>query len=172
MKKYTLLFAALGACMVFSCNKGLSSDEPVINDETPQVAMKTVTITATIDDELESGIDKSTKTSYSNAGIFSWTEGDEISIIGSNGTPYTFTAISSGTSTVFTGTLPNEVSLGNRAYFPADVNHTASKYNVPQNKDLTSHPSAEFPMVGTKGEGNAYSFTHCCGVALFTIENH
>lgn len=171
MKKYTLLFAALGACMVFSCDKGLSSDEPVINDETPQVAMKTVTITATIDDELESGIDKSTKTSYSNAGAFSWTAGDKISVLGDDGNFYTFTANTSAASTTFTGTLPDGVNLGSRAYFPADASHTSDSYSLPSYKDISSHNSADIPMFGKKGDSNNYTFFHCAGAALLTITN-
>ncbi len=171
MKKYTLLFAALGACMVFSCNKGLSSDEPVINDETPQVAMKSVTITAIIDDELDGTIDKSTKTSYSNTGAFSWTAGDQISVLGDDNTFYTFTASSTAASTTFTGTLPGGVNLGSYALFPADANHTTTKFSVPKTKNTTATGSADLPMYGKKGAGDAYSFTHMTGGIKLTIDN-
>lgn len=159
MKKSFVLFAAFVACIAFSCSK---IKEDVVD---PETGMKTVTITATIDEP-------ETRTSYADGtGAFSWTAGDEISVLCTDGNLYTFTATTTGSSSAFTGSIPNGESLGDKAYFPADASHTSTKFNVPKNKDLTSHPSADIPMVGDKGVGNVFSFTHCAGAALLTIDN-
>lgn len=165
--KDKVLFAAFVVCAFISCTKAIENvkenNELIKQEETtPTSGMRMVTITASIED--------ATKTSYAVDGTFSWTAGDKISIIGNDNNPYTFTANGSGTSTTFTGTIPDGV-LGDRAYFPADAGHTPTKFSLPYSKDVTGHDSADIPMVGTKGEGNAYEFKHCAGAALLTIEN-
>ena len=168
MKKYLFIFAALSACLAVSCNKGISTEETVNNDETPQAIMKTVTITATIND----GIDELTKTSYSNTGVFSWTAGDQITVLGDDYNLYTFTANSTGATSTFTGTMPDGVGLGDRAHFPADAGHDVDGYKfcIPSSKDISAHPSADIPMVGEKA-GTIYNFAHCCGATQLIIDN-
>ncbi len=160
MKKHMLLFAAFGAFLALSCNKEVSPDTPSEN------GMKKVTISATINDEL-------TKTSYENGTTFSWTAGDEISVLCSDGNFYTFTADKTGATSTFSGSIPADEHLGAYAFFPADDAHAYSglKFNIPEYKDLTSHPSADMPMVGDKGDDDNYSFMHCCGASLFTLTN-
>lgn len=163
MKKFAFFFAALCACLI-SCNKEIS--DPQNDVTTPEVAMQTVTITATINDDV-------TKTSYAGGTTFSWTAGDEISVLCSDNVFRTFTANSTGTTTTFSGTLPSEVSLGDYAFFPADAGHLREglKFSLPESKDLTGHPSADMPMVGDKGDKNTYSFMHCSGASKFTLTN-
>lgn len=162
MKKIALVFTALCACLI-SCKK----ENPSFHDEASshEVTMKTVSLTATVDEEL-------TKTSYAEGTTFSWTAGDEISVYCSDGNFYTFTANSSGATTTFTGSIPDGENLGSRAFFPANANHDLAgyAYNIPESKDLTSHPSAEIPMIGDKS-GDSYVFTHCCGATKMTITN-
>lgn len=169
MKKYTLVFATLCACIAISCNKEVSIDKPNQEEviETPTVTMKTVTISATIEDDL----DDATKTSYSNTGVFSWTAGDKISVLCTDGNFYEFSANSDGSTSKFTGSIPDGYALGTKAYFPAEAGHTSSNFSLLSYKDISSHDSAEIPMLGTKGSGDVYSFVHCAGAALLTIEN-
>ena len=159
MKKTFVLFAAFVACIALSCNK---ISEEVVD---PETGMKTITITATIDE--------STKTSYADGtGVFSWTAGDEISVLCTDGNFYTFSATSTGSSSTFTGSIPGGESIGDRAYFPADAGHTADSFNLPYYKDITGHDSADIPMFGTKvGSTSSFSFSHCAGAALLTIRN-
>ena len=162
MKKYALILSAICACLIVSCNK----EPQAPKDETINPAMQTVTISANICDNL-------TKTSYANGTTFSWTAGDQISVLCSDGNFYTFTADETAAESTFTGSIPAGESLGNYAFFPADEGHLYSglKFCIPEYKDLTSHPSADMPMVGDKGEGDAYSFMHCSGASLFTLDN-
>ncbi len=165
MKKIALVFTALCTCMLFSCKQEIAT--PQDPEITPESGMQTVTITASIAE---------TKTSYSESGsdlIFSWTAGDQISVLCTDGNFYTFTANSTAATTTFTGVIPDGVSLGSYAFFPADAGHTYSglKFSIPEEKDLTSHMSADMPMVGDKGDGNAYSFMHCSGALKFTLAN-
>lgn len=164
MKKFFVFFAALGAFLAVSCNEELKID---VNPAQPE--MRTVTLTACIQDE-------GTKTSYS-AGegstlLFSWSTGDQISVLCSDAAFHTFTAETvDGKQATFTATLEEGVNPGDRAYFPADANHTADSYNLPYYKDVTSHPSADIPMFGTKDGSGKFNFAHCAGAALITIEN-
>ena len=162
MKKYAFILAAICACLVLSCTK----ENPKFEEENASPAMKTVTITASIDDVL-------TKTSYADGTTFSWTKGDQISVYCSDGNFYPFTADETGATSTFTGSIPEGKSLGSRAFFPADDNHDLANYiyHIPEAKDITSHPSAEIPMIGNKGEDDAYTFTHCCGATKLTITN-
>ena len=159
MKKYAFLLALASACFAISCNK-----------ENPSIVvpegMKYVTIKAKV-------TESNTKTSYTDAGVFSWTAGDKISVKCSDGNFYEFSADASGASCTFSGLVPTGVNPGEYAFFPADDNHepTTPKYSIPENKDLTSHPSADIPMIGNKGNNDSYAFTHCCGAAKLTIAN-
>ena len=162
MKKYAFILAAICACMVLSCTK----ETPKFEEDHAAPAMRTVTITASIDDVL-------TKTSYAGGTTFSWTKGDKISVMCSDGEFRTFTADKTASASTFTGEVPEGVTLGDYALFPADANHVYSglKYNLPEYKDLTQHPSSDLPMVGDKNEDDSYSFMHCTGAALFTLDN-
>ena len=161
MKKYALIIAAICACLI-SCTK----ETPKFQEETASPAMKTVTITATTDEAL-------TKTSYAGGTSFSWTAGDQISVYCSDGNFYPFTADETGATSTFTGSIPDGVSLGNRAFFPADDSHDLANYfyHIPETKDMTGHPSADIPMIGDKGEDDSYTFAHCCGATKLTITN-
>jgi len=164
MKKTIYILAALAASFAISCNKGITTEEPNNEVETPKVEMQTITFTANIDEKI-------TRSSYAGGTTFNWDAGDEISVYCSDGNFYNFRANTTGTSTTFTGAIPSGESLGNYALFPADAGHTHGNFSLPRYKDLTSHYSAEIPMVGLKGEGNVYSFVHCAGAALLTITN-
>ena len=127
--------------------------------------MRTVTITASIDDVL-------TKTSYAGGTTFSWTKGDKISVMCSDGEFRTFTADATGNSSSFTGAIPESVELGSYAFFPADDNYTSSRnFYIPEYKDLSETGSADLPMIGSKGSDESFSFQHCSGAVLFTLEN-
>lgn len=167
MKKFTILLAAFAAFAAVSCNKEIPVETPA-----PEVqdGFKTVTITANIEGQ--------TKTSYDADGKFSWTKGDQISILASDNKYYTFTATETAAASTFTGVLPADVELGTYALYPADENHTydVNEYypfgvNIPSYLDLSNSNSANLPLHGESTDENTFTFKHMTGGFLFTFEN-
>ena len=156
MKKYYVILAAVAAFFTTSCTK-----ETAVDTVAP-AGMKEVTLTANTE---------VTKTSYDASGKFSWTKGDQISVWCSDEQFHTFTATESGASVVFSAMLPENVSLGWYAFFPADDNHADCKFNIPSYKDLSATNSADIPMVGEQDPDGAYLFKHCVGAAKITVTN-
>ena len=166
MKKFSIILAALAAAFAVSCNKEVA-DPQTPQDPSAPAGMKKVTITASID-----GAD--TKTSYDAEGKFSWTKGDQISVMGTGYGFYTLTATSDGPTTTFTGWIPEGVTLRQEAFYPADeaTNRTDGSYyfNIPMYKDLSQSFSADLPMGAYSGTTN-YEFKHITGAALLTFTN-
>ena len=164
MKKISILFAALAAAFAVSCNKENPIETP---DTSAPAGMKQVTITASIEGA-------ETKTSYDADGKFSWTKGDQISVMGTGYGFYTLTATSDGPTTTFTGYIPEGVELRQEAFYPADpgTNRTDGSYyfNIPQYKDLSASGSADLPMGAYSGT-EKYEFKHITGAALLTFTN-
>lgn len=174
MKKFAFIFAAIAASIVVSCTKETPAETP---DTSAPAGMKMVSITASVDDT-------ATKTIYTPDGTdptllkFSWTKGDQISVYCSDNNFYTFTAEDDGTSVSFTGSIPEKVSLGWCAFYPADAGHKVVKegdveyyyYNYPEYKDLSTTGSADLPMGAVKNEG-VYAFKHMSGAAWLTFTN-
>ena len=166
MKKFAYVIAALAAAFAVSCTKETPLETP--NTDAPaEVGMKEVTITASIDPE--------TKTSYDADGKFSWTAGDQISILASDNNFYTFTTKESGASVAFSGQLPEGVDLGTYALYPASDVHYFENwqpyFGIDKYKDLTSSFSADLPMTAQKGENDTYSFKHATSALYFTFTN-
>ena len=109
MKRFAFIFAAFAACFAVSCNKEMPES---VTTPTVQDGFKTVTITADI-------ADADTKTSYDADGKFSWTKGDQISVLASDDNFYTFTATETAATSTFTGQIPEDVTLGQYALYPA-----------------------------------------------------
>lgn len=164
MKKISILLAALAAAFAVSCNKENPIETP---DTSAPAGMKQVTITASIEGA-------ETKTSYDADGKFSWTKGDQISVMGTGYGFYTLTATSDGPTTTFTGYIPEGVELRQEAFYPADpgTNRTDGSYyfNIPQYKDLSASGSADLPMGAYSGT-EKYEFKHITGAALLTFTN-
>lgn len=165
MKKITIILAALAAAFAVSCTKE-TPETQTPQDSTVPAGMKLVTISASIE-----GAD--TKTSYDADGKFSWTKGDQISVLAGEQF-YTFTADQTGSSSTFTGYIPEDSELGSYAFYPADANHHYESwtpyFHLPEYKDLTGKFSADIPM-GAKGADGKYAFTHVTGALYFTFSN-
>ena len=164
MKRFAFIFAAFAACFAVSCNKEMPES---VTTPTVQDGFKTVTITADI-------ADADTKTSYDADGKFSWTKGDQISIMGNDYNFYTFTADETGATSTFTGVIPENITLRKEAFYPADsgIKRVGSDYfySIPEYKDLSASFSADLPM-GSYSGTETYSFLHMTGAALFTFTN-
>lgn len=176
MKKYFVLFTALTACIIISCNKEIK-DSPIDNTD-DIIATTPVGRTVTIMAECEPG----TKTFYDGGTDFSWTVGDKISVLTYNSSTddykyKDFVADKTASASTFTGTLDDGYELSNIALFPASDDHGYDSgdyypisFNIPQYKDCVSHESADLPMVAEKS-GDVYAFKHCSGAAKITIDN-
>lgn len=165
MKRFAFIFAAFAACFAVSCNKEMPES---VTTPTVQDGFKTVTITADI-------ADADTKTSYDADGKFSWTKGDQISVLASDNNFYTFTATETAATSTFTGVLPVDVELGTYALYPASEVHYYENwqpyFGIDKYKDLTGTFSADLPMTAKIGENNAYTFKHATSALLFTFTN-
>lgn len=165
MKKFTVILAAFAAFAAVSCNKEIPVETPA-----PEVqdGFKTVTITANIEGQ--------TKTSYDADGKFSWTKGDQISVLASDNNFYTFTAKETAESSEFTGEIPAECSISRISYFPASDKHTYdtswwSEYSIDEYKDMKGLVSAEIPMYGVHQDDDSFTFTHLTGAIQLTFTN-
>lgn len=169
MKKISIILAALATAFAVSCNKEAADiDTP---DPSVPAGMKEVTISASIDDT-------ATKTSYDAAGKFSWTKGDQISVLASDGNFYTFTAAGSAASTTFSGAIPEGTTIGTYALYPADANHTYDVneyypfgFNIPNYKDLSNTNSADLPLHAESADGTNFPFKHMSGGFKFKVNN-
>ena len=171
MKKISIILAALAACFSVSCTKEAPTTEP--QDPSAPAGMKKVTITATAEG--------ATKTSYTDngegVGVFSWTEGDQISVMASDNNFYTFTTQDQGPTANFSGMLPVDVELGTYALYPAsdchyyDASAWQPYFGIDKYKDLTGAFSADLPMTAKKGDNGTYTFKHATSALLFTFTN-
>lgn len=152
MKKILLSLLAIATVFV-SCKKEASVE--------PE-SSKIITIAASCDDV--------TKTTYTDAGVFSWSSGDRISyIVKSSSTNkfnlYTYNTSSTGANASFSGSAPSgEWTAYNYAYYPNyDVGHSqaSNQMSVPASTTLQAtlagtitaaedRLSGIIPMIGVK----------------------
>jgi len=138
-----------------------------------------------------------TKTAYAGDVTFSWSAGDEISVLfhdgDGNNVFKTFTTASGGTTATFTGTVEGGLTIGayddvlaandgvKWALYPADSGHTFTKgaenpvsFNVPSETDFSSRSSYEIapiPMWAQGDGSNNFSFKHLSKCYKFTFTN-
>ena len=173
MKKLFTLLAFVGL-LTLSCSKSEIKENRIQN------GTYEFTIKASMDAEL-------TKTAYAGNSTFSWSAGDQISVLFNDGAGnnkfYTLTAASGGSSSAdFSGTIDAGWSLGASdtgkewALFPANAGHTYNTtthlplFCIAGETDYTaSHFSANIPMAAEgDGLGN-FAFKHMTGVYKFTF---
>lgn len=181
MKKWIVLIA-LGGLFVNSCTKNsvMISIDSIQEQENSTYVF---TLKASFDEE-------STKTAYASDKTFSWSEGDQISVLFNDGAGnnkyYTLTAAAGGSkSTSFSGTIDSGWSLGASdtgtkwALYPASDNHgydTTTHFPVfyiPQDTDFTApgaHFSANIPMVASLPSDDATdSYTFATATTTFKL---
>ena len=168
MKRICLSILFVAAAVMTACEKQPAIETPV-NENEPYV----FTLKATSPD-----ID--TKTEYSSTGVFSWSSGDQISVIFNNGTEnkyFTLTTSDTGATANFSGTIDagytiGELSSGKKiALYPAsDHKYVAAdqkpiKFNIPAVIDFTaSHYSANMPLYAEGDADNNFAFENlACG---------
>ena len=187
MKKI-ILYSSIAIIAMVACSKEKAVDS---NNQVNEKATYEFTISANAL-EMESDISNpaqiGTKTSYSGEKTFSWTLGDQISVLfhdaGDNNAFYTLTATSvDGKNATFTGTIDTGWEVGAAdtgdkwALFPAGSHSytaTAPVFNLAASTDFSaSHFSANLPMYAI-GEDNGagtdvYAFKHISNVGAYKI---
>ena len=168
MKHYFIPMMLMATMALASCEKQPAVVTPVDENEPYIFSLK-----ATAPD-----ID--TKTDYSATGVFSWSAGDQISVLCNNGTEnkyFTLTTSESGASVTFSGPIDAGYSLGELssgtkiALYPAsDHKYVAAdskpiKFNIPSVIDFTtSHYSANMPLYAEGDANNNFAFQNlACG---------
>ena len=183
MKKFFVLFTSL-CLLVMACAKeeveSALPEQPSQPGGDAREEYYQFTLTAGVDSEL-------TKTSYADDKTFSWTPGDQISVLFHNGEVnkfFTLTTSGSGASATFSGSVETGYELGSSnsekiALFPAgehSYDRTKAKYdaenypkrgaffNIPSLTDFTkTHFSANLPMAALGDGENNFTFKHIAG---------
>lgn len=184
MKKSFCVLSALVVCTIaiFSCNKVLEKNE--LPEQTQSEQKEDTGNVVTI----HAGFSEETKTSYANEVTFSWTIGDKIGVWTTNDTDYEkviFTALATGPSVDFTGTLSDGYHLvaDGKAFYPdGDVLARNNFVSTFDGTDYTvslggtvdvdlENPMAIIPLVGNNdGTGN-YSFKTATGIMKVSFKN-
>lgn len=168
MKKIHLSWLLMAAAVMTACDKQSAIETPVNENGTYVFSLKATSP------------DIDTRTEYSATGAFSWSAGDQISVIFNNGTEnkyFTLTTSDNGATANFSGPIDagytiGELSSGTKiALYPAsDHKYVAAdekpiKFNIPAVIDFTtSHYSANMPLYAEGDADNTFAFQNlACG---------
>lgn len=178
MKKWLVFFSLAGLLSAACAKQEMAPKENI--EPTPGTYV--FTLKASMDSEL-------TKTSYEGDKTFSWSAGDQISVLFHNGDDnkyFTLTTSGTGPSASFSGEITEGYTIGSSfnadekiAFFPAaahSYDRTKAKYDpssnpkrgpffhIPAFTDFTkTHFSANLPMAAIGDGDNNFSFKHIAG---------
>lgn len=178
MKRIYTYLLIIAAAALTACEKQPVSETPGILDQPYVFSIKASS----------PAID--TKTDYDDSGVFSWSSGDQISVLFNNGTNnkfFTLTTSESGDEATFSGTIDPGYTIGATdgttedkkiwALFPASNDHTYTpgenpKFYVQPVVDFsTTHFSANLPMYDKLAADGILSFKHLTGAYKLTIKD-
>lgn len=178
MKKYIFILAITGL-VAAACSK----EAPTTKEQASEVGTYTFVLNASVAGD-------ATKTSYANDKTFSWTKGDQISVMFHNGDDnkyFTLSAVSGGASAKFSGEITNGYTIGasdaeggaKYALFPAGAhgwNTTDHRpiFNIPAVTDFTAagaHFSANLPMCAVGDNFGNFEFAHIACAYKYTFTN-
>ena len=164
MKQIHLSWLLMAAAVITACEK-----ERVVTESPVEKTSYVYSVKATISSE--------TRTDYDADGKFSWTAGDQISVLfndGENNKFFTLTAKAAGATTTFSGSIDAGYTIGATdgtaddlkiwALYPASENHAYSEGSAPTfyvqpSVDFTTVPfSANLPMFDLLSEEGEMSF--------------
>ena len=188
MKKliyFCAITAALAACARTSLEEiNVPNQEPKEEpkEEVIPSGTKVLTITANKDTD--------TKTSYAGDKTFSWSEGDQISVLCNDGTNnlwQTFDVQEVAASSKFKATVAANVKLGaldgtKVALYPANSDHLFTSatsgnisFYIPAERDFRAssggHQESAIPMFAWGTDEDNYAFSNLTGAAKFTFTN-
>lgn len=191
MKHYFIPMMLMAAAAFASCEK------TNLNEQKAQEGSYVYTISAVAPDMADDSVvaqAPATRTDYTDAGVFSWSAGDAISVLFHNGDVnkfFTLTTTESGAAVKFTGSIEAGYEIGASdgdtndkkiwALFPASANHTFQKnkantadsvrfYVQPSVDFSTSHFSANIPMYDlVAAEDATLSFKNMASTYKFIV---
>lgn len=177
MKRFYIPFLLMAAATVAACQNKAAVEEP-----TPEQGSYVFTIKAT-------SSDIETKTDYDADGKFSWSAGDQISVLfhkSDENKFFTLTTSGSGASADFSGTIDEGYIIGASdgtdldkkiwALFPASDSHTYNLessapvfYVQPELDFSSSYFSANIPMCSRMEDEGVLSFSNLTCTYKFTL---
>ena len=179
MKQIHLSWLLVAAAVITACQKERSETEPIVEKATYVYSVK-----ATISSDAE------TRTDYDADGKFSWTAGDQISVLFHDGEIdrfFTLTADAAGATATFSGTIERGFIIGASdgnaddlkiwALYPASDKHS---YVAGSNPSFHVNPSVDFtetgfsaniPMYGLLAEEGAFSFKNLTSTYKFIVKD-
>jgi hypothetical protein len=133
------------------------------------------------EDSITALIVSNSRSDVTEAGVYSWTEGDAIDVWSTGGSTYsTYTAASADDAAANKFTGGGTADKGKYASYPSDIfsglNDDAKSFTVTLPTSIgkdgdTYVPNANTPMLGTKGEGSSYEFKHLGAALRFVVNN-
>ena len=179
MKQIHLSWLLMAAAVITACEKERVETEPAV-EKAPYV----YSVKATISSDAE------TRTDYDASGKFSWTAGDQISVLFHNDEGnkfFTLTADAAGATATFTGTIDAGYTIGASdgtaddakiwALYPASENHTYTEgadpsFYVQPEVDFTETGfSANIPMYDQLTAEGEFSFKNLACTYKFNVKN-
>ena len=179
MKQIHLSWLLMAAAVITACEKERVETEPAV-DKTSYV----YSVKATISSDAE------TRTDYDASGKFSWSAGDQISVLFNDGKAnrfFTLTTETSGATATFTGTIEAGYTIGATdgtdedlkiwALYPASDNHSYTEganpsfYVQPEVDFTETHFSANIPMYDQLTEEGTFSFKNLASTYKFTVKD-
>ena len=149
--------------------------------DTPEIVGTPITISASFDEG-------EAKTAYADGKTFTWLKGDKIALeVRKDGVPdvITLTAESSGSTTTFTGTIPDGYTVDDYAFYPKGTGN--SYYSSDLGKVVKGtemwlrtwgtitpdleNPLGSVPLIGKKQSDGTFRFRTACGILKVTVEN-
>ena len=177
MKQIHLSWLLMAAAVITACEK-----ERVITESPVEKTSYVYSVKATISSE--------TRTDYDASGKFSWTAGDQISVLFNDGKAnrfFTLTTEAGGETATFTGTIETGYTIGATdgtdddakiwALYPASENHAYTEganptFYVQPEVDFTETGfSANIPMYDQLTAEDAFSFKNLASTYKFTVKD-
>ena len=179
MKQIHLSWLLMAAAVITACEKERVETEPTVEKTSYVYSVK-----ATISSDAE------TRTDYDADGKFSWSAGDQISVLFNDGETnkfFTLTTEAGGETATFTGTIDAGFTIGATdktdedlkiwALYPASENHSYTEganpsfYVQPEIDFTETHFSANIPMYDQLTEQGTFSFKNLASTDKFTVKD-
>ena len=154
------------ACFTLAALALMACQREVDNLQEHSVPTYTVTITARLAE---------TRTVYDDAGKFSWSAGDKINVLISDGTTskqVAFTTAEAGPEVQFTGEVDEGFKVAGEAAYALEFDAAKKAWILPEQMSVNPlRPLSSLPLFGAQDLDGLFQFKTATGVLKFTVEN-